>query len=289
MNKGRVTFGLIIFCIVAILFSGCIPEDTLEWSEDGSVGLLRVDGALFLVDGQTGQLTGVTRGNIQPWPDISNDGSMIAYSRDVECGSLSEGLNMLPPGQVEIIKNGADQICGKILNAGEVKEGKFPEPDEELLRPGDYINWSIRYLCENANDEVRKALGDEGIKLGKEKKLSYFQVVVVPRDNLNEKRVIATNIFGTMVTQLSPDNRYASYIMQTQHGEEDDEYSLYVASLKDDVEAMLVDERVAFGYDWRNDGRAIAYFCADSENMSGDEARFEKKRWRMKIIFWQNR
>ena len=270
MIKGRVTFGLIIFCIIAILFSGCIPEDTLEWSEDGSVGLLRIDGALLLVDGQTGQLTVASEENIQAWPDISNDGSMIAYSRDVECSNLSEGLKMLPPGQVEIIKDGADQIYEKILNSGEVKEGKFPESDEELLSPGDYENWAIRYLCENANDEVRKVLGEDGIKQGKEKRLSCFQVVVVPRDNLDNKRVVATNMFGTVATRLSPDNRYVSYIMQTQHGDEEEEYSLYAASLKGDIKTMLIDERVALGYDWRKDSKAITYFNSDSTDLSSD-------------------
>jgi hypothetical protein len=271
MSKNIVTFCLIVFCIAATLLTGCIPEDSLEWSEDGSVGLLRIDGALFLVDGSSGQLTEVTRENVQPWPDISKDGSLIAYSRDVECNDLSKGLKMLPPGQDEIIKKGARQIYEKILNTKEIKDGNFPEPDEELLKPGDYKNWAIRYLCENADDQIRKVLGNEIIMLGKEKRISYFQVVVVRVDNLNDKRVIATNIFGTVATRLSPDNHYVSYIMQTQHGQEEDEYSLYAASLKGDVKTMLIDERVALGYDWRKDSKAIAYLNSDSADLSGDD------------------
>jgi hypothetical protein len=270
MIKNRVTYLLALVTSI-FLFAGCIPEDTLQWSQDGSVGLLRVEGALYQVDGQSGDLTEIAAENVQPWPDISKDGSMIAYSRDVECNNLSEGLKMLPAGQVEIIKTGADEIFANILNTDKPFEDEFPEPDEELLKPGDVKNWAIRYLCENADDKVSKVLGEDGIRKGKEKTIRYNQVVVVSRDNLNDKKVTATNIFVTFSTRLSPDNRYVSYIMQTRHAQEDDEYSLYIASLKDDIKSMLVDERVALGYDWRGDGRAIVYFHADSEIFDTDE------------------
>ncbi len=271
MNKNRVTY-LLAFLVTAIIFlTGCIPEDSLQWSEDGSIGLLRVDGALYLVDGRSGELTEVATENVQPWLDISNDGSMIAYSRDIECNNLSEGLKILSPGQVEIIKRGAEEIFENILKTDKPFEGDFPEPDTELLKPGDVKNWAIRYLCENANDRIIKVLGQEGIKQGKEKTLRYCQVVVVPVNNPNDKRVIATNMFITMATQLSPDNLYVSYMMQTRHANEDDEYSLCVASLKGDVKAMLVDERVAFGYDWRRDSKAIVYLHADSEVFDTDD------------------
>ena len=42
MNNRIKSLGLIGFYIVACFFVGCIPEDSLEWSDDGSIGLLRV-------------------------------------------------------------------------------------------------------------------------------------------------------------------------------------------------------------------------------------------------------
>lgn len=271
MNKNRVTY-LLAFLITALFFfAGCIPEDSLEWSDDGSVGLLRTDRALYLVDGQSGALTEIASENVQPWPDISKDGSLVVYSRDIECKSLEEGLKMLPPGQVEIIKKGAEEIFDNILKTEKPFDGEFPEPDTDLLKPGDVKNWAIRYMCENAYDYMSKALGQEGVKQGKEKTLRLNQVVVAPVNNPSDKRVIATNMFVTLAVQLSPDNQYVSYMLQTRHRQEDDEYSLYVASLKSDVKAMLVDERVAFGYDWRSDSKAIAYIYADSEVFDTDD------------------
>jgi hypothetical protein len=59
--------------------------------------------------------------------------------------------------------------------------------------------------------------------------------------------------------------------MQTQYGEEEMEYSLYIASLKGEIKNVLVDHRVALGYDWRQDSKAIAYINADTENLGEDE------------------
>ena len=272
MNNRIKSLGLIGFYIVACFFVGCIPEDSLEWSDDGSIGLLRVAEALYLIDGQTGDLTEIAKENVQVWPDISKDGSLIAYCEELDCNNLSQGLKLLPPGQVKMIQFNAKRMGEDLLESGRLGMiDKFPEPEDELLRPEEYRNWAIRYMYENADDELLKILGDEGIKLAREKVLRYFQVVIVPTDSPSDKRVVAANIFGTVSTQLSPDNRYVAYIMQTQYGQEDDEYSLYVTSLKDDNKPMLVDQRVALNYDWRKDSRAIAYLNADTDNLGQDE------------------
>ena len=131
MNNRIKSFALIGFYIFACFIVGCIPEDSLEWSYDGSVGLLRVDEALYLVDGQTGELTSIVKEDVQPWPDISRDGGLIAYSREVECDSLSEGLKLLPPGQVKMIKYNAKRMGEGLLESGKLGMiDKFPEPED---------------------------------------------------------------------------------------------------------------------------------------------------------------
>ncbi len=273
MNNRKMTYGLIAFYVAVIFFAGCLPdpEDTLEWSRDGSTGLLRVQGALFLVDGQTGQLTEIVKQNVQSWPDISKDGGLVVYSEAVECVNLSEGLKLLPAGQVKMIKYYAEQTRKNVLDAGGMLLDKFPFPDEGLLSADDYENWAIRYMCENADSELQRVLEDRGIQKGKEQVICYYQVVVVPRNNLENKRVVTTSIFKIMATRVSPDEKHVAYLMNTKHEDTDDmlEYDLYVASLEGHIEAMRVDTCVAFGYDWRKDSRAIAYLNVDSGN-NGD-------------------
>ena len=263
-------FGLILFYLSVIFFFGCIPEDSLEWSDDGSVGLLRVEGALYLVDGETGQLTEIAAENVQPWPDISKDGSLIAYSRVVHCDNLSEGLKMLPEGQVKMITYYAGQMAEDIIGKGGLIDNKFPEPPVDILKPDDVKEWVIRFMCENADDELTNALGEEGMKLGKGKELEYNQVIVVPKNNFSNKSIVTTGIFPIMATHLSPDKKYVAYIMNAQYTGQDMEYSLYAASLKDDIKDMLVEQRVAIGFDWSKDSKRIAYMNADSSDLDED-------------------
>jgi len=270
MNNRKMTCGLVAFYAAVVFVVGCIPEDSLQWSEDGSVGLLRVEGALVLVDGQTGELTKVTETNVGLLPDISRDGSLIAYSEKIDCNSLSEGLKLLPEGQVKMIKYYAERTKKNILDARGLTSENFPFPEEGLLLPEDYRNWSIRYLCENAGNELLEVLGKEEIEKGKNKAISYFQIIVVPRENLAKKRIVTVSVFSIEATQLSPDGKSVAYLMHTQEGQVSNAYEedgLYVASLETDIKAMFVDSRVADGYDWREDGKAIAYLSADSKDL----------------------
>jgi len=285
MNNRKMSCGLAAFYAAVILLAGCIPEDSLEWSQDGSIGLLRVEGALYLVDGKTGALTEIAKENIESWPAISKNGNLIAYSQRVKCASLSEGLKVLPPGQVKMVEYYAAQTRKNILDAGglapdPVGGGNFPFPEEGPLVPGDYRNWAIRFLCENADDELARILGAEGIKTGREKEISYSRIVVaqatlgVARSAAPDKsHVVAASLFSVVGMKFSPDCKLLAYLMHTQQGQVSnafEEHGLYVASLQTDVKAMLVTHPVAWGYDWRKDGRAIAYLTADSKDLSNE-------------------
>lgn len=274
MSNHKMTLGLVAFCAAVVFIVGCIPENSLEWSEDGSVGLLRVEEGLYLVDGKTGELTEVVKGNIGLLPDISEDGNLIAYCEAVECTSLSRGLKLLPPGQVKMITYYAEKTKKNILSTRGLTDEKFPFPEEGLLLPEEYRNWAIRYLCENADNELLGVLGSEGIERGKEKAISYFQVVAAPSKNPTEKRIVTISVFSIMATRLSPDSKSVAYLMHTQEGQVSNAYAelgLYIASLDTDMKAMFVDSRVALGYDWRKDGKAIAYLSADSKDLLHDD------------------
>ncbi|MHC4439930.1 MAG: hypothetical protein ACYS3S_21440, partial [Planctomycetota bacterium] len=222
---------------------------------------------------KTRELTEVVEGEIGLLPDISKDGELIAYSETIECDILSEGLALLPPGQIKMIKYYAEKTKKNILNARGLVDGKFPFPEEGLLLPEDYRNWAIRYLCENADSEILEVLGSEGVEKGKENSISCSMVVVTPTKNPAKKRIVAVSVFSIITTRLSPDSKSVAYLMHTQEGEvsnASDEYGLYIASLDTDIKAMSVDSPVAIGYDWREDGKAIAYLSADSRSLTDD-------------------
>jgi|GEM_PF-509331 len=273
MSNHKMTLRLIAFCAAVLFFVGCIPEGSLTWSEDGSVGLLNIKNGLYLVDGETGELTelGVVAGSL---PDISKDGKVIAYCEQVSCDNLFEGFRRLPSNQVRMIKSYAEQMRKNILAAGELTDDRYGFPEEGLLTPKDYRNWAIRYLVENADSELMNILDKEDIEKAKQRSISYFQIVVAPRENPAQRRVVTVSVFQILATQLSPDAKHVAYLMHTQEGEVNnayEEYGLYIASVEGDTKAMYVDSRVAIGYDWRNDGQAIAYLNADSKDLLNDD------------------
>ncbi|HUT29667.1 MAG TPA: hypothetical protein VMX13_07740 [Sedimentisphaerales bacterium] len=270
MNNHKMSYLFVAFCAAAAFIVGCIPEDSLQWSQNGSVGLLRTQSALYLVDGKTGELTEIAEANVAPWPDISKDGNMVAYCRKVECQNLSEGLKVLPEGQVKIIEHWAGQMEKEILNNGGLVDGKFPLPEEGLLVPNDYGNWVIRYLCEKAGQELRERISKDDIEKAKQERLHYTRIIVAPTKAPGEGRVVAASVFNMVATRISPDGKFVAYLMHTQQGEVSnafEEYGLYVASLDGGVNTMLVATRVAIGYDWRADSKAIAYITADKKDL----------------------
>ena len=142
------------------------------------------------------------------------------------------------------------------------------------MLPHDYRNWAIRYLCENADGELLEILGKEGIEKGKEQEIGYYRIVVAPNKAPGKKRIVAASVFNVMTMKLSPNSKFLAYLMHTQEGEVSNAYEesgLYIASLDSDIKAMSVDSRVAIGYEWRADGKAIAYISADSENLLHDD------------------
>ena len=274
MNNHWITLALVTSSLTVLFFGGCIPEDSLQWSDDGSVGLLGVSGALYLVDGQTGDPTEIASGEIQLLPDISKDGSLIAYAEQVKCENVLEGLKLLPAGQVKMIEFYAAKAGVSLLDAGKLTDGRFPFPEQGLLTPREYRNWAIRYLVESPDPKVSQILGQEGIKKARELPLHYFRVVVVPRKAPDKKNVVATSLFAILGTKLSPNNQHVAYLMHTQQGQVSnafEEYGLYVASLKGDVQAVRVGDRVAFGCDWSKDGQRLAYLEADSRDLREDD------------------
>ena len=266
--KNRIT-GLALFVALAFftLIGGCIPEDSVEWSDDGSVGLMRVQGALYLVDGQTGKLTEIDCNEVEYWPDISKDGKLIAYSKVIECNNLPEGLKLLPAGQVKMIECYAAEMKQRILDTRGITLSLFNLPDDCPLKK-NAAEWVVRYLCEKADKELADKLGKNNIEQGKARKISLSQIILVPSSDLTRKKVIATTILPAMRVRFAPNNKYLAYLAEA--GPEDMQYSLCIASLDVGITALRVDYPVAIGYSWRDDSRAIAYFNMDEKNLHAE-------------------
>jgi hypothetical protein len=266
MSSEKITLKTFVVLTGVLCISGCIPEDSLEWSADGSLGLLKMDEALYLVDGQNGGLTEIAKANVQAFPAISHDGDWIAYSETTECSSLSEGLELLATGQAKMIKSHAELMKDIILSKDSFS-GEFPTLPMLAEGPleGEYLDWVIRYMCEEAGAELAEKLGSENIEKGKKRQIEYFELIVAPRNALNEGEVVAVSALVIWRPRFSPDGRYVAYLVrevEKPKGFEAGRFDLFIASPQEDIRAMAVASYVGLGYGWRRDGRAIAFLQA---------------------------
>lgn len=248
---------LVALCGGLILLAGCFPEDTLDWSADGSVGLLRTDEALYLVDGRTGKLTVVQAENVSPWPDISRDGVWIVYSDEAKVATLAEGLSALPPGQVKMIETDAQSLREKVLGSTGTVADLNSVADSTFDRGDSYRAWVVRYLSENADEPLARKLDETVVQEIRQSQLSCYRLVIVPRGDLANKKIVATSALGIFRPRFSPDAKCVAYLAS--FDQEADQVCLFVASPQQNMPAVHVASRVALGFDWRDDSQALTY------------------------------
>jgi hypothetical protein len=261
-------YSLVLFYIAAIFISGCFPENSLQWSRDGSVGVLRNDEILALVDGKTDALIIISKleKDNSPFHNIciSEDGKLIAYSVSQTCDTLEEGLKLLPEHQVELIKNCAQHVR-ELISQGQTD---FEEMDLGPFRGEPVTNWVIRYLCENSDSSLAKQIDPNAIEKGKELDIAVYKLFIAAPEQISEnKPVLITTSIGVICwPQISPDNKFISYMSWNGfHDNNDDSenflrFDLYAASLKSNSKTMHIADYAAPQYCWRRDSKAITFF-----------------------------
>lgn len=248
-------------CLGLVLLAGCFPEDSLDWSADGGVGLLRSRSKLYLVDGGNGTLTPVPVEEVGPWPDIASDGSQIVFSQKWRCETLEEGLQALPPSQAKAVAQATQRLYEKILSGELVVNGPDALLGDESGYVAPYRAWVVRLLCENADEQLTQKVGAQIIQKGREAELACSRVVVMSRSDFNKKEVLTTSVLEVLRPRLSPNGKNVAYL--TIGPERDEETAnLFVVS-RSNPEPMCVASAVSLGYDWRPDSQAIAYLRQD--------------------------
>jgi hypothetical protein len=266
---------LLIASYAAITFIlGCFPEDSLQWSATGSTGIYSKKGALFIVNGNTGSLTQVApKESTTRWPAISPDGSLIAFGRIVKVDHFNNALKLLPPTQAKLIDAHAEILKQKILAEG-IKDSNFPfigkpvatDTGQKDSFNDQHIAWVQRGLVEKADKQLAEKIGSGLIKKTREKALTYFQLVLAPTADPNNRKILATSSQQFWRIRFSPDCRLIAYGAERINGNTwDVGYDLYVVSPAENIPATLLAPAVAIGYDFKTDSRVIAYIKPEDE------------------------
>ncbi len=266
MNSRINSCGLHLFCFGLLLLAGCFPEESLDWSTDGSIGLYMTGGRLCLVDGRTGALSPNSVDKVLPWPGISPDGKKVVYAVQVKHATLAEGLKSLPAEQAGMIAADAKSLRDKILS-GAVKVTDFNAVerapgavfgDESVIGYVEpYRQWIVRSLCENADEQLAERLGARLLQQGKTAELRSCALIVAAVPDIENGRIITTSALNLFRPRFAPDNRYVAYLLQGPAREE--QAHLVVAPAQPGSSPVYVASNVSLGFDWRQDSQTLAY------------------------------
>lgn len=270
-KKNLINFLLVVSYVAIAFFIGCIPEDSLQWSLDGSKGIYSKNGALFLVDGNSGSLTEIApKESTTLWPAISPDGSLFAYGQIVEVNDFDDFLKLLPPVEVKEIKAHAETLEQKILSNG-IKDGNLPTL--ENYSNEQHTAWVDRYLIEKADKQLAQKIGPEIIKKIKEKELPYYQLVLSATADPNNKKILATSSRQLWRPRFSPDAKLIAWVVDNIAGKTFEAgFDLYVEAVSEKEPPVLVVWSAAIGYDFRPDSKAIAYMKPEAEKFNSDKS-----------------
>jgi hypothetical protein len=266
IKKNLIGISLAASYVIAALIAGCIPEDSLQWNADGSKGIYSKKGAVYLVDGNTGALTKIADNETTAlWPAISPDGSMFTYSQIVKVSDFNNAFKLLPPAQTGEIKNSAEILRREIL-ARDVFDGNFPPLNDTCNE--QHVAWVQRYLVENADARLADKIGAELIRKTKEKELSYYQLILSPADDPNNKKIIMTSDRQLWRQKFSPDSKLLAFIIDNVNGKTFEAgFDLYITNLTQNTAPALIAPAVSCTYDFRPDGRAFAFLSPEDENL----------------------
>jgi len=268
MNRNVTTWCLRVFLLLTILLAGCFPDNSLVWSGDGAWGLFRAEGKLFLVEGATGKLTPVEPdGGVSNMPGISADGKHIAYVKGVPCTEVSEGLEAFPPATSAMVRRDAEQLAQKVVAGLVTPEALTSDKGKPFSFTEPYSSWVLRAMVENPEDALVEKLGPDVLAECRDRDIGYCRLIVAPREDLQASRTLATLPTAAFRCRFSPDGRYVAYIAPDR--EDDDVGTLLVASVDGRIGALQIVERIALGYDWRPDSRALAYLKQDGDSLLG--------------------
>ncbi len=277
--KKRFFAALSRFCAIsglALLLSGCLPEEFLWWSPDGRVAAIRTPEGLRLSDANGHLSEVVLTGEIQraAW---SPDGASLVVCRSLKLTNWSTVEALVPREERDEVLRLA-RAFPNLVKAGLIASGGSLEGiDEKLLKPlgikeTDVLEPTMHCALSLHGEEIRDVLATFTNAAALESGLLSFQAEGITVHEICILRISGNELAGEpqpLVHSLrelqdpavSPGFSFVAY----RAGKE----ALKVLSLDGKASRTVAEEKVASAA-WSGDGRSLFYVVMAESDMLGE-------------------
>ena len=278
MIKLKKNYLTVILGLFVSIVAGCLPEDKVDWSDDGLVGVAKIADKLYLIDGKDNTAKIIDAGELQVGPFISADGKMIAYAKNEYFKNADKLSELLPEDRVSVIRQYVRGVHDLIVREGSFNKDKIEK--EELfprMQSGQFAGLVYSLIALQADQALLEVLKPDELKLVEEVKkqgfkLCHLYVVKLNGLETGEKRVAHISCFSMVSPRISPDGKSIAYLMLDDFRDDDKTtYNLYGATLDGRMGAAQVAADVAVGYSWSGDGRKLAFIVNESPGQKRED------------------
>ncbi|MCD6392837.1 MAG: PD40 domain-containing protein [Planctomycetes bacterium] len=269
---------MVLPVLLISIFAGCLPEDKIDFSDDGSVGVAKISDKLYLIDGKDNDTKLIDEGDLQIGPSISADGKMIAYAKNEFFKNPDKLAELLPDDRTSVIKQYVRDIHDLIITDGGINKDKiekgtlFPR-----MQSGQFAFLVYSIIALQADQTLLDLFKPDELKLANEVKkkgfkLCHLYITTLDGLNIQNKQTIHISCFSMISPKISPDAKSVAYLIQNDfQNNKNTTYNLHVATLDGKIKAAQVAMDIAFGgYNWSPNGKKLAYIEKESAGSKED-------------------
>jgi hypothetical protein len=236
--------------LIAMMLTGCIPEQKMVWSPDGKQAMLLSDGKLYRCDSD-GTLSAELLDGVSKVAWLG-DSSHLVVAREVEFTDWSQVEGLLEPAEREKLIALTDGVYRDYA-----KNGDFEQALKNVVEPArlsDAQGGMVGLYAKQHYPDLFAAANLE------EKNPLSVGVFMIETAEMKDGAFLAGARIATVTAtvqdlRISPDDRNVAFI----RGDDNSVVDLYVVSLDGASAARRVAQNVALFPDWSRDGRFLVY------------------------------
>jgi hypothetical protein len=262
--------------LIAILATGCRPDEAIWWSPDGRVAAVRTSEGLRFTDAE-GHLSGVVlEGEVQS-ADWMPDSSALVVSRSYKVSDWAAAEKLLPTAEAQAARELARSLPDLLKAALAGTRGSLDHIEDEFFKPlgltvvGDQLEPMFRISMALYRDEIMKAVSGlpntkelERELTGETNGISIHEISLLTIQDgkvAGGPRAVVRSLRALLNPLISP--KHSLFAFRTSDG------ALKVTAL-DGTNTFVVSDENTQSAVWTSDGQRLVHVVMPSSDKLGE-------------------